>query len=210
MRGAFTGLLLCAALLGAGAPHAATLTRLSSTGLSIQDGTSNSIQFGADTRATVCIQGGVGSIGDGTSNTILFGAIGGFSLTGSTPTLFGPVGQVADGTSNTILLGESANFCLQGGRLRNIVAGAGDGSSNTIVIGETAGLDICFSNVSQSITDGTSNTILIGTNFCTLNLRADPGVEFVTAVNAAVPAPPALLLLGGALALLYGRGRRAT
>ena len=115
-----------------------------------------------------------------------------------------PIGTITDGTSNTIIFGESVDLCL-----RNVVigdpppGGIGDGTSNTIVFEADSRFDICLSNfqVTQRITDGTSNTILLGETFCYEGLQ-------VVDVVAAVPAPAALTLMLGGLAMLPPARRR--
>ena len=163
----------------------------------IVDGTSNTIQFGENTRFNVCFDnvGVPGGITDGTSNTILFGENAGFFVIpgGHGPRV--PIGTITDGTSNTILFGESVDLCFNTVVVDPTPPEITDGTSNTIIIGEGSRFDICFRNV--GITDGTSNTIQIG----------EGGTCFTDLQVAEVPAPSALAGALAGLVLLLRRRR---
>jgi hypothetical protein len=156
-------------------------------------------------------QGGLGIIQDGTSNTIQFGETSQFDIcfdNVGVPSNSGvfvvpgaagprvPIGTITDGSSNTIFFGES--LCLNDVVIGDPPPGGiEDGTSNTIIIGEGSRFDICFSNVTQQITDGTSNTILLGESVCFEDLRV-----------AAVPEPHAAALAFAALLAAVPYGRR--
>jgi hypothetical protein len=202
-------LAVCAVIAGTG-PAAALLpaddylARWGQSGLRIvQDGTSNTIQFGENTRFNICFDnvGLPGAITDGTSNTIQFGETSPlFIIPGGTlPRV--PINTITDGSSNTILLPEAeADLCLRNVRIDDNPPAITDGTSNTIIIGEGSRFDICLTNVgiTQTITDGSSNTIIIGENSgCFTDLQV-----------AEVPEPPALAAALMALALLPFAARR--
>jgi hypothetical protein len=169
----------------------------------IQDGTSNTITFGENTRFNVCFDnvGLPGTITDGASNTIQFGENSPLFIVpgGTLPRV--PITTITDGTSNTIFFPEAnTDLCLRNVVIDDDPPAIADGTSNTIIIGEDSRFDICLSNVgiTQRIADGTSNTIIIGeSNGCFTDLQI-----------AEVPEPPALAAAVIALALLPLAARR--
>jgi MYXO-CTERM domain-containing protein len=178
----------------------------------LPDGTSNTIQFGENTRVDVCVPNAAvpGGITDGTSNTIQFSETQGLRVRWASRT-----GTITDGTSNTINLGESQ--CFQGIPSPSPIGpppgGFPDGSSNTIDFGEhpidlrDRAFDLCFSNARfGTITDGSSNTIVLGE---TVARRCFSGVEVDDALDVTVPAPAALPLIALAAPLLWRRRRLA-
>jgi hypothetical protein len=160
----------------------------------VNDGTSNTILFGENTRYTLCLPRTItGGFADGTSNTIMFGENTGVRLRWTSR-----FGAVTDGTSNTISFSETSPLeCFQGTRRPDpLIDEINDGTSNTIVFGEDPfelgqdGFDACFTDVQVTrITDGSSNTILFGENRCFSDVRVGPGIV----VQA--PAPPLAALL---------------
>jgi MYXO-CTERM domain-containing protein len=178
----------------------------------LPDGTSNTIQFGENTRVDVCVPNAAvpGGITDGTSNTIQFSETQGLRVRWASRT-----GTITDGTSNTINLGESQ--CFQGIPSPSPIGpppgGFPDGSSNTIDFGEhpidlrDRAFDLCFSNARfGTITDGSSNTIVLGE---AVARRCFSGVEVDDALDVTVPAPAALPLIALAAPLLWRRRRLA-
>jgi hypothetical protein len=200
-------------VLSAPAIAATTLSDLGPNSFGIiQDGTSNTIQFGETTRVTVCFDNvtpPAGGIADGTSNTIIFGEGVGYRVTAGQVTPRGSIQQINDGTSNTIILGEiGGSFCLTNTDPLG-PTDITDGTSNTIIIGENSSFDICFNNVNRGtgqITDGTSNTIIIGeteSGLCYTGVTPDENIRVT-----GVPGPGALALLGAGLVALGAWARR--
>jgi hypothetical protein len=164
----------------------------------IQDGTSNTIQFGETSQFDICFDnvGVPGGIVGGSISTIRFGSNSGVFVVPGAAGPRVPIGTITDGSSNTIFFGES--LCLNDVVIGDPPPGGiEDGTSNTIIIGEGSRFDICFSNVTQQITDGTSNTILLGESVCFEDLRV-----------AAVPEPHAAALAFAALLAAVPYGRR--
>ncbi len=195
------------------------LTYLSSVGQGsfglIQDGTSNTVQFGEGAEAAFCFDAvsTPGGIQDGTSNTILFGEAGGLSIVPGGVFARAPIGQIADGTSNTIFLGETpSSFCLGDAAIGDPVAPGdiADGTSNTIVIGEGGRFDVCFRDVQIGIQDGTSNTIQFGelqAQRCYQDVRLAGDLTVTSPTGVPAPSSLALLLVGLAA---IGRWRRTS
>lgn len=182
----------------------------------ITDGTSNTIQFGEQTRLATCldrvvIDGGapLSSITDGTSNTIIFGPLLFLTLRVGQSLAYQPIGNIQDGTSNTIIVGENepTRRCFSGDtEIIDIGNATVDGTSNTIEFGENSRFDVCFRNVSVGrIVDGTSNTIAFG------EVTGDPvcfaDVRVGTPATATVPEAGTLGLLAIGLAGLLTRRR---
>ena len=178
----------------------------------VVDGTSNTVLFGEQTRAFLCIRGGQitgnSPINDGSSNTILFGESVVLRLNVGRVTQPAPILQIADGTSNTIIFGEiGTDFCLADITipLEPII----DGSSNTILLGEQSRFDVCFDAVRVgTVTDGTSNTVILGevTDRSCYTDVSTPIADGDPAAN--VSEPLSLALVGIGLAMLGLNGRR--
>jgi hypothetical protein len=179
----------------------------SSFGL-ISDGTSNTIQLGENTRATLCFQNVTlpPGITDGTSNTIQFTEALGLEIIPGGLFAWGPVSQIADGTSNTIFLPEvgSSQICFSDTQIEDPVE-ITDGTSNTIEFGENSRFDVCFNNASVGISDGTSNTITFPERVCYEDVQIADNF-FSSAAPVSEPASLALLL-AGLIGLHAGRGR---
>ena len=171
----------------------------------INDGTSNTIQFGVNTRIYACFDNVTipGAITDGTSNTILLSERVGLRVFPNTVTARQPIQQIVDGTSNTIMLPEASSRCFGNFPVGEVIdPSITDGTSNTIQFGENTQFDVCFNNVrlGTQINDGTSNTIQFGENLsrlCYEHVRVAD--DFVALL---VPEPGTLSLLGIALVLI--------
>lgn len=173
----------------------------------IADGTSNTIQFGESTRATLCFQNVTlpAGITDGTSNTIQFTETVGLEIIPGGFFAWGPVSQIADGTSNTIFFPEvgSSQICISDTQIEDPVE-ITDGTSNTIEFGENSRLDFCFNNAAVGISDGTSNTITFPERVCYEDVQIADDLA-----SSAVSEPASLaLLLAGLSGLTVARNRR--
>jgi hypothetical protein len=215
--------MIAAALVlagGAAASQAATtLTGLGDGSVRfISDGTSNTVQFGETSRASICFRDVTPTnfqLGDGSVRTIQVGEGFGLPFSYSASNLFQYNSQITDGTSNTIFLGESlgagwqSSYCVTDADLLDPTT-IGDGTSNTIDVGENGRFDLCFSNVRiGTIADGTSNTIQFGENEAR---RCFNDIAFADDIQVSgVPAPGTLALLGLGLAglgVVGGRRKR--
>ncbi len=204
--------MIAAALVLAGSAavsHAATtLTGLGDGSVRfIADGTSNTVQLGESSRASLCFQNVAPTnfqLGDGSVRTIQVGEGFGLPFSYASTNLFRYNSQFTDGTSNTIFVGETlgpgqwGSYCVTDADLLDPTT-IGDGTSNTIIVGENGRFDLCFSNVRiGTIADGTSNTIQFGENEAR---RCYNDIEFAEDIQVAgVPAPGMLALLGLGLA----------
>mgnify|MGYP002622589128 CR=1 FL=1 len=117
MRTGFVAVVAVAALSfqAEGAGAATVLTGFDSGGFRfIQDGTSNTLLLGEETRFSACFAqvtwpAGGPAIVDGTSNTIAFAEFPDGPVLAGRVVPTQPVGGIVDGTSNTIFLGEIGN-----------------------------------------------------------------------------------------------------
>lgn len=216
-------ILVAALALTAGVAQAATtLTGFGDGSVRfITDGTSNTVQLGENSRASLCFQNITPTnfqFGDGSVRTIRVGETVGLPFSYVPGNLFQYNPQITDGTSNTLFLGEvlgggpQSSYCVTDVDLLDPTE-ITDGTSNTIVIGENGRFDICFNNVRIGTSaDGTSNTIQFGENqprACFNDVAFGDNIQV-----AGVPAPGlgALLALGlmGLGVVALGRQRLRT